>query len=126
MQTDRTTLPAWGATLVILVLCLTPRAWLPHPETTPRGLHADKVVHFAMFAAFGVLWTRARGDSNLPRRAAVVFVVALALAVGTELTQASPQIDRDADPYDALADALGAAAGVAVALGGGRRISTGA
>jgi VanZ family protein len=114
MPTDRRTLLALAATALLLTLCLTPKSMVPRREESPPGIpHLDKVVHFGMFAGFGLLWACA-GRSAMPTRsrAAGVLAAAFALAIGTELAQGLPQVDRDPDTLDALADAAGAIAGV--------------
>jgi VanZ family protein len=128
MRTDRRTLLAWAGTALLLALCLMPKAWIntlmPEAWITTRSTesprrfpHLDKVIHFTMFAGFGFLWTRA-ARSPMRSRAARVLTAAIALAVGTELAQGLPQIARDPDVFDALADTVGAATGVGVvALG---------
>jgi VanZ family protein len=115
MVMDRNTLFAWLATLVVLVLCLFPKSGMQGVETSRiRIPHADKVVHFGMFAMFGLLWTRA-GRARAPV-AIRVFAAVVALAVGTELAQGLHFISRDPDVLDALADAVGGAFGIGVAL----------
>ena len=116
MVMDRNTLLAWLATLVLLVLCLFPKSAMHGLETSRiRIPHADKAVHFGMFAAFGFLWIRA-GRLPVAARVACVFGAAVALAVGTEVAQALPFIGRDPDALDALADIAGGAVGIAVAV----------
>jgi VanZ family protein len=115
---DRRTIAAWAVTVVVLGLCLMPRAWFPRREESPRRIpNLDKVIHFGMFAAFGAAWVIAAKDASGRRaRAAWVFAAAAALAIGTELAQGHPAIDRDPDLMDALADCLGGLAGILVAL----------
>jgi hypothetical protein len=104
---------AWATTAVILALCLTPSDWIPAGPPSPgRISHADKLVHFSMFAAFGYCWAAATSGRLTVRRAASVFGAAVALAVGTELAQGLEVLHRDADPLDALADVVGAAFGI--------------
>src|SRR4051794_16855311 len=110
----RRVLLAYASTLVLVTLCLLPKSWFPGDEAAPKTIpHLDKVVHFTMFAGFGLCWACA-GPSPSPTRsrAAGVLAAAFALAVGTELAQGLPQIRRDPDTLDALADAVGAVAGV--------------
>ena len=101
-------------TILILVLCWMPRHSLPMDEGGPsllNRLHFDKVVHLGIFAVFAFLWRRA-----FSRRAVVVIVVAgLFLAVITELGQATSIVGRDADVWDAVADAIGVVVGAAFA-----------
>jgi len=122
MVNDRWTLLALAATALILVLCLAPQRWVPPgEELTPAIAHQDKIVHFTMFAAFGFLWAKAGPPGRLrARKAAVVLVAALALAVGTELAQELEVVNRDGDLMDALADAAGAVAGVGLIAVRGR------
>ena len=126
MTMIRRTLLPWAATALLLALCLMPKSWIPGGEGTPRKIpHLDKVAHFTMFAGFSLLWACA-GGSPVPTRsrASGVLAAAFVLAIGTELAQGHPRIDRDPDPLDALADAVGAAAGVGVvvAWGAGREV----
>jgi hypothetical protein len=98
-------------TLVILVLCWTPRGSLPIREGAPsflRLIQADKMVHFGIFAVFAVLWRRASG------RAATVLigVIGVIFAIVTELGQEIPIVNRDADFWDGLADSLGVVSGL--------------
>lgn len=117
------TLLACEATALLLTLCLLPKSWFPSGEGGPKAIpHFDKLIHFGMFANFAVCWERA-GRSLVPTRsrAAAVLAAAFALAVGTELAQGLPQIQRDPDPIDALADAAGALAGVGLVASWGAR-----
>jgi VanZ family protein len=105
---------AW--TLLILVLCWTPRAHLPIRETGPSLFskkHLDKVVHAGIFGLFALLWRRASGPGSL----AVIAVSGVALAVITELVQETAFVGRDADIWDGLADTLGVGLGLLLALG---------
>ncbi len=110
----RRTLLPWLATLVLLVLCLYPKTWMPRGEEGPRLIpHLDKLIHFSLFAGFGLCWLLA-GPSLRPSRKRIVGVLAtsFALAAGTELLQGLPQIGRDPDLLDALADVVGGLASV--------------
>lgn len=109
-----TTWLAIGWTLLILVLCWTPPRHLPASETAPslfKFAHADKVIHAAIFAGFALLWRRATAPSS----ALVIAVSGFALAIITELGQATPIVGRDADLWDGLADGVGVAIGLAAA-----------
>jgi VanZ family protein len=71
--------------------------------------HRDKIVHFLSFAA--VAWSGRRvGIGSLVLGAALV-----AHAVESELVQHFLLPRRSGDPFDALADVLGATAGLALA-----------
>lgn len=85
-------------TLGILLACSLPGESLPSV-----GLFAfDKLIHFGLFAGFGVLWCWA-----LPGRTTRVLLFGLAYAVLTEVYQGFLPFERTPDPYDALANALG-------------------
>lgn len=122
MDLDRWTVRAWVCTLILLALCLAPKRWVPPGERVGSRIpHQDKLVHFGLFAAFGLCWARAGRASGLsPARIAGVLAVSAVLAVGTEVAQGLEMIHRDPDPLDALADAAGAVAGVGLAATRGR------
>jgi hypothetical protein len=115
MLRDRKTLLAWLGTFLVVALCLLPKRSMPVSEGPAIVIpHLDKLIHFSMFAFLGLLWTFAfRGP--MPLRATKVFLVTLALAIGTELGQGHPLVQRDPDRYDAIADILGGSAGIALA-----------
>ncbi len=97
-----------GWALFILALCSIPGTSLPEPAL----LTFDKVGHFGMFFVGALLWLRA-----WPERLGRVFAAGIALSVGTELYQGLvPFLGRSADPFDVLADVLGVAAGLGLAL----------
>lgn len=98
---------AW--TLLILALCSVPGSDLPGPEM----VGADKIAHFALFAAFGWLWIgvpAVRGGPGVWG----VLLAGLFLAVFTEWSQDLLPIDRDASALDALANTAGLIAGIGV------------
>ena len=96
-----------AAAALILALTL-----MPLPEGDGPGLFpgADKLVHFSMFALFG-LAARADAAARGRLRAGAAAAFGLALAVGTELAQAFIP-GRGADLADFAADALGLAFGL--------------
>jgi hypothetical protein len=107
-------------TVLVLIGCWIPSDRLPVDEGESwrwRVPNADKLVHVAMFAGFGLLWMRARPG---PGRAARVLAGGVALAILSELGQEVPAVHRDADVLDALADVLGVGLGIAAALSLGR------
>lgn len=113
MTRDRYRWLALGWTILIVVLCLTPKAAVPEGTGTRVIPHLDKIIHFALFAGFGFLWTA----SVRSKGAAIkVLVAGFALAAGTELLQGLPGVNRDPDTIDVMADSLGAVAGVVVGL----------
>ncbi|MFN7131260.1 MAG: VanZ family protein [Myxococcales bacterium] len=87
----------------------------------------DKLVHFAEYLGFGVLFARAfhrAGEGATPRRAALLALVLGTLyGVSDELHQLYVP-NRVADPFDLLADAAGAFAGGALFAGWSRRGET--
>lgn len=85
-------------------------AWLAFRPSTglESGLPWDKANHAAAFVVLTVL--TGRGWPDLPR--IVLVLIMLAAGVGIELVQGLPQIGRDADVWDVVADGVGAAAGL--------------
>ncbi len=106
-------------TALLVALCLWPKAWMPKKdESAGRSLpHADKVVHFALFASYAILWMRTGPLER--RRTAMVAASVLVLAIGTEALQGLPVIGRDPDLLDCLADVLGGTFGVMLVHGAG-------
>lgn len=99
---------SFGWALLILALCSIPGSSVPDAVL----FSFDKVGHFGMFFIGALLWMR-----TWPDRAARVFAAGLAFSVGTELYQGLlPLLGRSADPFDVLADALGLAVGLGLAL----------
>lgn len=92
---------AW--TVAIFAACSIPGDALPRAPI----VSADKIVHVVMFAVFAVLWIRAA-----PGRGWTILAAAVAFAVGIEVWQQLPLVGRTADPWDAVADVLGAALGL--------------
>jgi len=105
----RTATLAWAATV----------AWLAFRPSTglEGGLPWDKANHAVAFLLLTAL--AGRGWPGLSRTALVLIM--LAAGVGIELVQGLPQIGRDADVWDVVADAAGIAAGLAVLKQLGRR-----
>lgn len=109
----------WAAvlwTIGILIGCSIPPSTL-----TPVGpaLSFDKLIHFGLFAVFGVLWmgvlcpVRETTKRHLWRQGAGLSLVGVLFAGATEVYQHLLPIRRMGDPYDALADSVGVVAGVA-------------
>lgn len=118
MSRDRRKYFAWFGTVLIVALCLWPKNLMPTSETSSKNPpHADKVVHLAMFAVFGLLWMRVQPSSR--STAMFVFLAGVGLAIGTEVAQGLPLIARDPDPLDALADVAGTVVGIALVMGAG-------
>jgi len=104
---------AVGWTLLILALCTVPGKDLPEINI----ISIDKIGHFGIFAVFGWLWMRAYTLSDLARRSRYVLVGGLAYAVLTEIYQGIMPFGREADLWDAAANAAGLLAGVGVYWG---------
>ena len=82
--------------------------YAPHPPATPgAGAGADKVVHAVVFAVLVLTGLRAG------LRAAWFVPVVLAHALTSEIVQEVLLPERQGDPWDALADVVGTALGVA-------------
>lgn len=107
------TAPRRGILLAMYWLVLVTATHWPAAEPMVALSWGDKIVHFVAYAvlAWMIAWT---SDGRLRWMAGLALAWLLATACGglDELTQ--PPFNRTADPYDWLADALGAATGVAV------------
>lgn len=102
--------PAMFWTAFILCVCWLPSNRMPIPETSHSSLwnlkfpHADKLVHFGIFATYTMLWFRTNPSLNFRR---AVVIIGLILAVLSELGQAHPWVRRDPDILDIVADVAG-------------------
>ena len=74
-------------------------------------LEYDKLLHVLQFVPLGWLWMAAL-RTPVRRRTWLVLGGCALFAVLTELYQGLLPFERHPDPYDALADTLGACAGV--------------
>jgi len=95
-------------TIVILVLCWTPRTLLPvneRRESLTQKLHLDKFVHAGIFTVFTVLWLRTRPAGKT--RYLWILLAGTALAAITEVMQNLPIINREGEFEDAMADFAG-------------------
>ena len=113
MRLNRRMISAVMSTLLVLFLCLLPRAWMGPEDNIHLIPHADKLVHFGMFFLFAFLWARAAEPGNAFK--ARLFLIAAAvvlLAIATEWAQGLPIVDRDPDRFDALADTIGGFVGL--------------
>lgn len=99
-----------AVTAGVVAVCLCPASWLPTPRqiSSVENMNLDKLVHFSMYATFGLAWMLAMPNGT-PVRAwgARVIAAGAALAIGTELAQGIPAISRDPDVLDCLANFLG-------------------
>jgi VanZ family protein len=89
--------------LAILVATLMPGSTLPHPPGT------DKLHHFLAFMVFTIPVSLQR-----PRKAWLIFLIALALGAAIEIVQ--PYVMRSRDIFDFRADAVGAALGCVIGI----------
>ncbi len=96
------------AIVAVVVVCL-----MPPPALPPLPDHSDKVEHFASYflLAFGAVQLFATRRALLLAAAGLVV-----LGVGIEIAQGALTSDRSADPYDALANSVGVALGMAMML----------
>ena len=104
-------------TALTLLACWWPRAYMPADESLSQPFlfpHFDKVVHATLFGGVACLWYLAGTHSK--KRAALVFGIAIAVALLSELGQAVPFVNREPDVEDFAADAAGAAVGLAAAF----------
>ena len=89
----------WAAALFALVMAL-----IPNPPQLP-GEPSDKVEHMAAFATLGLL-----GSFAYPRIRAWWLLLGLsAFGALIEVAQAIPELHRDSDPLDWIADTVAAA-----------------
>ncbi len=102
-------LALWCAAIgVVVVVCL-----IPPPPLPPLPRNSDKLHHVLSYFAL------AASAVQIYRRGAVLWLVGLALVamgVAIEVLQGALTTTREADPYDALANALGVALGLATAF----------
>lgn len=106
----RAVLLASGWAAFIFAGCLLPGGDVPSLTI----FQYDKLVHFGIFAvlAFLLLCTYRKAAA---RQALIVFLLCAAYGYAVELLQGSGLVEgRSCDPYDALADSLGALIGIAV------------
>ncbi len=104
------------ATLVILFVALTPRE--DHPASLTPWDKADHVVAFYVLSLLAL--------AAFPRTAPLLLAAALsALGAAIEVVQATPQINRDADVLDWVADTAAVAAAMAPLALAGWRASVG-
>ncbi|WP_212001410.1 VanZ family protein [Chitinophaga sp. HK235] len=116
MKAWRYYLPATLWIILILVLCTLPGKDIPTNSFLER-IHFDKFVHFGLFGgivlflSMGVYWQK----KHISAFTLLLFIV-IAAVYGfiIELIQKYWVVGRSFDLYDALADTLGAVAGVIV------------
>ncbi|KLD70304.1 VanZ family protein [Xanthomonas pisi] len=96
-----------AAIVVVIAVCLG-----PPPEIPELPDNSDKAEHFLTFAL--LCWGAVQLFAT--RRAQIAAAIGLvALGIGIEIAQGALTTNRSADPYDALADTLGIAAGLCLA-----------
>ncbi|MDR1076246.1 MAG: VanZ family protein [Xanthomonadaceae bacterium] len=93
------------AIAAVVVVCLIPPPPLPE---IPQG--GDKVEHFAAYFILAAAAVQIFAKRGMCRVAAVFLVL---LGIGIEFAQGALTVTRMADPWDALANACGAIAGMA-------------
>lgn len=87
-------------------------------------LSADKLIHFVLFFGFGTLWMRALYPPPPQRTGRSLWKMVVRMAIfgglfagGTEIYQQVIPVRRMMDPYDAIANGAGLAAGLLVYVG---------
>jgi VanZ like family len=106
-----------ATTLILLPGHLLPTTSADHYLSSLLHCHnVDKLVHLALFAGYGLLWTLAR-----PNRVIHVYTIGITAAVATELVQAIPVLRRTPDVSDAAADVIGLTLGVCLVAAALRR-----
>jgi VanZ family protein len=88
---------AWGWSLLIVLICLSPNT--PSP---PSGFPWDKLAHLLLFGGFGGLW-----HWTYPRAMVKVAIAGATLGLAIELLQSVMNMGRMGDGLDFLADCLG-------------------
>lgn len=104
-------LPTFVVVAIILYATLA-----SHPagaDSLPHIPGIDKLIHAVMMGgllgSFAFDWKRANPDKRLtPSFMWAVFICVVAFSIGDELLQGHLDNGRDADPYDFLADCIGA------------------
>jgi len=95
-------------TLLIFVGCFTPGKDLPEVDIR----FFDKWVHFVLFGGFTFLWLCGYPAARF-KRYLTIFLAGVALGILIEILQGIfSSLGRTCDPWDAVADGIGAALGV--------------
>lgn len=102
------------ALLALAVLAQLVALYWPRPVDVGSGISLDKLVHATIFGA--VLWTGVR--AGLP---AWPLAAVLAVHAGVSEVVQATLLDRDGNPWDAVADLVGLALAGAALRAGGRR-----
>ncbi|WP_017916044.1 VanZ family protein, partial [Xanthomonas sp. SHU 308] len=97
----------WLGIAVLIYVCM-----MPHPPQLSDLPDTDKVEHFIAYLLLAAAAVQVYAG---PRAWTWAALGLLALGVGIEFAQGAWTTTRSADPLDALADALGVAAGMATA-----------
>ena len=98
------------AVWTLYVLALVVSSLMPvNLDLAPRN--SDKVMHALAYGLLMLLW-----PPSWKRSAPVMFCFAVGLGVALEVAQGLLPTGRFLDPWDALANALGAALGLAIVL----------
>ncbi|MFY0252754.1 VanZ family protein [Chitinophaga sp. 30R24] len=114
MKAIRYYIPAILWIILILVLCTMPGKDIPSNSFLEQ-VHFDKVVHFGLFGgivlllSLGIFWQK---KYISPLTLTLLIIVAASYGLAIEFIQKYWAVDRSFDLYDALADTLGAIAGV--------------
>lgn len=88
-------------------------------SSTPKidFLFADKLVHFCFYFGFVFLWCRYLffGNKATIRNKIILVFTAIVMGILIELGQGFFTIDRQADVFDAAANAIGGISGIGIA-----------
>jgi len=98
----------WLGVLVLIYVCM-----MPHPPQLSDLPDTDKAEHFLAYLLLAAGAVQVYAGPRAWRWAALGLLL---LGIGIEVAQGAWTTTRSADPFDALADALGVAAGMATAL----------
>lgn len=110
----------WSA--IIFVLLVLPSKDVQAPSSMGHFLyiiHADKIVHFCLFAVFVALWTIPYANRHTPsantRFFLIICIAACAFGASMEWVQLK-FTDRDYENGDIVADSVGAIFGMIISM----------
>jgi len=101
---------AW--TIIIVILCLTPKSIEPQPSWLTKIPHFDKIVHFGIYTILGFLFYFSnKKDKTI---SFMVFVILYTLFLGGGIEIIQPLVGRSNELMDLISDLLGSSFGCAI------------
>jgi VanZ family protein len=111
--------------LLILGIALTPGSHITRLPEVSLLPHADKLIHFLLFAGFGFIHTVTLLQRKRRKITAYfcssVLITGILFGGATEILQLVLPIERDGSLADLLANSLGVLGGLVLALAGSRK-----